>query len=215
MAGKALGLLARGIAPDVFAVEYRHEEKIAPNALALGSFAHCALIDEAEALIEVAGAGVVLKDVEEEAMGVELVERDADELGEDFAAESALGGGDNDALELDRAGRLGESAEDGVSSQVAGAVFADEVACVRASEGGAMALFGPLPHESARSWRALQGENVGDIGGDGGADRHRKDILRDILAKAAGDERHPCWRGIGLWRVGMRIVFDLKKINLS
>jgi len=54
--------------------------RIRSARLALGGVAHHALIDESEALVEMAGPGVVLVDIEEEPVSVKLLEGDADQF---------------------------------------------------------------------------------------------------------------------------------------
>jgi len=170
-------LSALSLSSGILAIEQRHEAKVVVFAVGEGGFAQRAFINEAEALIEMTGAGVGLEDIEKEAVGVVLFKDHADELGEDLAAEAALRRADGDALELDGAGGFGEAAEDGVGGEAArdlirSAGVDDEVAGVGGGERGAVTVFAPLADEGAVLGERLDGEDGGDVGERGGAEEH-------------------------------------------
>jgi len=161
------------VARRVFAFEHRHEVKVAEFAVAQGSFAQDAFVDESEALIEMTGADVVFVYIEKETVRAEVPEGQADEFRENFAAEAAIGFGDDDALELDGAVVLLKSAEDGVGLHFAGGRRSDEVASVAAGEVGGVARLAPLADEVLRDREALDFEDARDVRRGGGAQEHR------------------------------------------
>ena len=75
--------------------------KIEPAAVAMSRLPHHSLVFEAETLIEVAGAIVVLKDIQEEPVGAEFTECDSDHFGENASAQALAGGGDDHPLQFD------------------------------------------------------------------------------------------------------------------
>src|ERR1700741_617823 len=91
----------RRLSQPAFVLQNRHEPQVAIRSVALGGVAHQALIDESEALVEMAGPGVVLVDIEEEPVSVKLLEGDADQFFENPAAQTALRSADHDPLQLD------------------------------------------------------------------------------------------------------------------
>lgn len=105
-------------------------------------------------------------------MGVKFFEGDGDQLFENLAAETSLRGGNYDSLEFDGAGVFAESAQEGVGLQLARFGFADEVAGVSAGEGGQVAVFRPLADEGAAMRSALDGDDAGEVGGNGRAKEH-------------------------------------------
>src|SRR6185503_7673125 len=155
----------------VFGFEHRHEVQIEPAAIAVSGLAHDALVFESETFVEVASAGVVLEDVEKEAVSIEFAEGDADDLGENAAAQTLSGLGDDYSLQFDGAGILAEAAEDYIRIDVAGLVV-DIVAGIAADQGCVVALFAPLADIQTGHGIALERENCRDVRGGGGAERH-------------------------------------------
>lgn len=182
----------------VFGFEHRHEMQVEPAAIAMSGFAHYPLVFESQALIEVARAGVVFEDVEEEAMSVEFAESDADDFGENAATRALAGCSDNDALQLDGAGIFAKAAEDHVGID-AGSGLVDVVASVGTGEGGAMAVFAPLANILAGNWIALERHDGGHIGGVGEAKGHGD---KWILANGASRR---FTRGLGNTKVRCRM----------
>ena len=155
----------------VFGFEHRHQVQIEPAAVAVSGFAHDPFIFESEALVEVAGAGVVFKDIEEEAVSAEIAEGDVEDFRENATTRALAGCSDDDPLQLDGAGVFTETTEDYIGVDVA-AGLVDVVASVGTGEGGAMAVFAPLADILAGDWIALEGHDGRDVCGGGGAKGH-------------------------------------------
>jgi hypothetical protein len=159
--------MARG----VFAIKHGQEAERVVTAVAEGGFAHQAFFDEAQAPVKMEGAGIIAKDLKEEAMGVELPKGNGEELGEDLTAEALAGPMDDKALQLDGAGGFGEAAKNREGAERAGIRRIDhwafriavEVAGVGAEQGCLMALFTPLADETGGLRQALQGDEGGDV----------------------------------------------------
>ena len=74
--------------------------QVEPAAIAVGGVAHDTFVFETEALLEVAGADIVVEDVEKEAVGTEFAEGDALNFGEDAPAHAAARCGDHDSFQF-------------------------------------------------------------------------------------------------------------------
>lgn len=144
--------------------------QIAPLTFAVGCFAHDALVLKTEALIKVTCAGVVFIDVEKKPMCAKFAKGDAHQFSKDATAESALGHGYDDTLELDGAGFFADATQNGVSLYLARFCFADVVAGVAACERSSVALLAPLTDKLTRErcalWREWQGCHPGSRGGE-------------------------------------------------
>ena len=163
--------------------------QVEPAAIAMSGLTHDSLIFEAEALVQVACAGVVLEDVEEETMGAQLAETDPNDLGEDASAEAAFRYPDDDSLQFDRAGVLAESAEDDVSVDAAAGV-AYVVAGVAAGQRGFVALRAPLSDELTGYRIALESDDGGDVGGSRNAEEHGNSKIVSAAASLISTWRH-------------------------
>ena len=168
--------MARG----VLAIKHRQEAERAVRAAREGGFAHQAFFDEAQAPVKMEGAGIVVKNIQEKAMGMELPKGNGQELDENLAAETLAGRMDDKALQLDRAGAFGEAAKNGEGAQRAGTPrigdwtfrIADVVAGVGAEQGCLVPLFTPLADESGGLRQALQGDEGGDVFSTRRAEEH-------------------------------------------
>jgi len=132
-------------------------------AVAESCVAHDALVDEAEAFVEVTRTGIVLEDVEEKTMRVEIFEGQLKEIGEDFAPQATPRCRHYDAFDLECAGVLAQPAQDDVGLEVADGRVSYKIAGVAAGEGSAMTFLTPLAYERLSARRALQGNDAGDV----------------------------------------------------
>ena len=141
-------------------LQHRHQVQIVPRAFTARGVPHGPLIDESQTLVEMAGPGVVVVDIEKESMRLQVFKRDADYFGQDPPAQPLSGCGNHNAFQFDGPVVFAQSTEDDVGLQPALVGVADQVACIGAGEGRAMALLAPLADK-------LPGEGCLFQGGDG------------------------------------------------
>jgi len=133
-------------------------------------------MDEAKALVEMAGPGVVFVDIEEEPVSVQILEDHTDDFGQDLAAQPLLRDADYDPLQLDSTIILVETAQYGVGLQLSGLGFTHKIARVPARKSGAMACLVPLADEGTCEGQTLQGKEAGDVVSNRGAKQHEIQI---------------------------------------